>query len=90
MNSDYLQSVLGLTSAASAQNLIAPLRTLGLIDDDGKPTDRANAWRHDEDYAGVVGQIVEEVYPAALRDAFPGPDADTAGVKNWFAQHRRR
>jgi hypothetical protein len=84
---DYLQSVLGLASAGSATNLIGPLRSLGLVDDDGKPTDLANRWRHDEDYADVCGEIIEATYPAALREAHPPPALDMAGVKSWFMRN---
>lgn len=84
---DYLQSVLGLTSTASAGNLIGPLRTLGLIDEESQPTDRALDWRHDESYRGVCNQMLEEVYPQVLRDAFPDATANLSGVANWFARN---
>lgn len=87
VDADYLQSVLGLTSTASAGNLIGPLRTLGLIDDESQPTERALDWRHDESYREVCNQILEEVYPQVLRDAFPDATADSTGVASWFARN---
>ena len=79
VDSDYLQSVLGLISAASAGNLIGPLRALGLIDLEGCPTGRALDWRQDDTYKNVCEAMLVEVYPDALRDAFPDPSSDTSG-----------
>jgi hypothetical protein len=87
VDADYLQSVLGLTSTASAGNLIGPLRNMGLIDEKGAPTDRALDWRHDETYAEVCKAIVTEIYPDALVSAFPQPATDSSGVTNWFARN---
>ena len=87
VDADYLQSVMGLSSTASAGNLMGPLRTLGLIDEKGAPTERALDWRHDESYKAVCDAIVAEVYPDALRSAFPDPSANTTGAVNWFARN---
>jgi hypothetical protein len=90
VDADYLQSVLGIT-APSAKNLIPPLRTLGLIDEDGKPTDRGSDWRHDEDYARVCRDIIADIYPAGLTDTFPpSDDLDTDGVKRWFMRNAKQ
>ncbi len=86
---DYLQAVLGLTSSRSAANLIAPLRTVGLIDEDNHPTDRANDWRSDEHYSDVCKQILDEVYPSNLRDLFLPPKPDFEGVKAWFSRNTK-
>ena len=82
------QSVLGLTSAASAGNLIGPLRILGLIDDEGQPTDRAFAWREDESYKQICEDMLTDVYTDALRSAFPDPSpVDSSSVANWFRRN---
>lgn len=87
VDADYLQSVLGLSSTASAGNLIGPLRTLGLIDDDGRPTERAQDWRLDDSYEEVCEAILSDVYPDSLRSAFPDPSADSTGVTAWFSRN---
>ena len=87
VDADYLQSVLGLSSTASAGNLIGPLRTLGLIDDDGFPTQRAQDWRLDDSYAGVCEAMLSDVYPDSLRSAFPEPGSDATGVAAWFSRN---
>ena len=87
VDADYLQSVLGLTSAASAGNLVGPLRTLGLIDGDGRPTNRALDWRQDESYGQVCEEMLADVYPDTLRSAFPDPSVDHKGVTSWFSRN---
>jgi hypothetical protein len=69
-----------------AKNLVGPLRLVGLIDDQGKPTDRANDWRSDDHYADVCRQIRDDCYPADLRDAFPGPEIDRQAAEAWFSR----
>jgi hypothetical protein len=86
VSTDYLQSVLGVDVGA-ARNLVPPLRALGLIDTEGKPTDLANDWRSDEQYSGVCAKIFEKVYPQDLRDAFPPPGPPRAGVERWFMRN---
>ena len=85
VDADYLQSVLDLTSAASAGNLIGPLRTLGLIDEGGHPTGRAVDWRDDASYKQVCEDMLADVYPDSLRTAFPDPSTNTGGVTSWFS-----
>jgi len=85
---DYLQSVLGL-EAPSARNLIAPLRALGLIDDDGRVTDLAHEWRTDEGYADACNKILHDVYPQDLLAAFPPPEPDRDGLVRWFMRNAR-
>jgi len=87
VDADYLQSVLGLSTAASAANVVGPLRAVGLTDESGAPTDRALDWRVDATYGDVCEAIVSEVYPDSLRSAFPDPSADTEGVIAWFSRN---
>ena len=87
VDADYLQSVLGLSTPASAANVVGPLRVVGLIDESGAPTDRALDWRADATYVAVCEAIVTEVYPDSLRSAFPDPSADTEGVMGWFSRN---
>lgn len=81
----YLASVLGISEAAG-KNLIPPLRAVGLIDDDGKPTPLANDWRNEEHYPDVCKTIRENIYPPELLDAFPGPNPDRDAVVSWFSR----
>lgn len=85
VDSQYLATVLGITEPA-ARNLTGPLRTIGLIDDTDRPTERALAWRDDEHYRQVTTDILEEVYPQGLRDAAPPPNPDRGAVVRWFSR----
>lgn len=80
----YVRSLLGLNSEGAARNLLGPLRQVGLVDDSGRPTPRANDWRNDAKYAEVCQEILSEVYPQELRDLHCGPDADRQAVQQWF------
>ena len=49
VNPSYVKSLLGFNSDDSARNnIILPLKQLGIIDEEGKPTALANEWRSDE------------------------------------------
>ena len=80
----YLKSLLGLKSDQSARNILSPLRQMGIVDDNMKPTARANEWRSDAKYADVCKAIVAEIYPSELAELFPEAPADLTAVKQWF------
>lgn len=87
VDADYLMTVLGLSSQGAAANVLAPLKTVGLISEDGTPTARAHDWRDDDSYPKVCRSILQDVYPAVLLDLFPPPDPDPVGLKSWFARN---
>ena len=64
--------------------MLPGLKAVGLIEEDGAPTARAAQWRDDESYPDVCRQIREELYPAELRDAVPGPSVDKGAAQRWF------
>ena len=81
----YLKTLLGLHSEKSAVNLVAPLRRLGLISEDNKPTERAVDWRSDSKYEDVCRAMANEAYPEELRDLFAVLPIDSTRLKQWFA-----
>lgn len=81
----YLEGVLQV-SLKSGQNILPQVRALGLIDENGRLTDLAHDWRLDEHYGSAVQQIRDHLYPQELRDTFPCPDPDVAGVARWMAR----
>lgn len=85
VDASYLATVLDISEAA-AGNLTGPLRALGLIDENGRPTDLAVAWREDEQYRQVTTTMLESVYPNGLRDAAPPPNPDRGAVTRWFSR----
>jgi Family of unknown function (DUF5343) len=80
----YLQSALGFASEKAAKNLMPQLRQLGLIDIENVPTELAQQFRMDSDYAEAATAIVQKTYPGELRDLYPGPEEDIGAVTNWF------
>ncbi len=80
----YLQTLLKLGNVQSAQNLIPPLKLMGLIDEESKPTDLANKWRNDSTYAEACKEIFERVYPEELRQLFFGEEIDKETLTRWF------
>ena len=84
VTSGYLSSILNV-SPDSAQNIISPLKRVGLIDNDGTPTDLAKRWRDDEQYASVCEEIRKAIYPSELLAAFPDADVPREKVERWFA-----
>lgn len=78
-------SLAPMADASARSNVINPLRELGLLDKDDKPTDWAMRWRHDDDYSAVCHEIRKKIYPAELVEAFPEPDSNQKElIKSWF------
>ena len=85
VNTSYVKSLLGFKSDDSARNnIIIPLRQIGLIDDDGKPTPLATDWRSDEKYSMACQTMLKAIYPPELLDLFPDESVDLSRVRSWF------
>lgn len=84
----YLSTLLSM-GIKSARNLMPPLKRLGLIDNDGKPTERAARWRDDAQYAQVCEEIRKEIYPPEVLDLFPDADSPRLSIESWFASRTR-
>jgi uncharacterized protein DUF5343 len=82
----YLAAALSIDQK-SARNIIPALKRIGLIDDEGKPTERANRWRNDASYPAVCEEIRKEVYPQELQDLASDSSVDRTVVQNWLATH---
>jgi hypothetical protein len=81
----YLSTVLNMEAASARANVLPFLKTLGIIDDEGKTGERAKRWRDDEHYGEVCKEIEKEVYPRELKEAVPDPVKDRDKVERWFA-----
>lgn len=84
---NFLSSVLKMTKDSARANVLPYLIRLGLIDDTGKPTERAKAWRDDIKYTQVCKEIVSIVYPKELLDIISDDKIDRNVIKRWFANH---
>lgn len=78
-----LGAELGVQATAARQYLVE-LRAVGLITDDGKPTELANRWRMDDTYSEAVSEILKEVYPENLLSFAPPDGMDRQKVVTWF------
>jgi hypothetical protein len=81
----FVAAVLNMKEKSAQGNILPHLVTMGIIDQDGKPLERANRWRDDQYYPEVCREILNEVYPKELLEALPGPSLDRNAVKRWFA-----
>jgi hypothetical protein len=85
----FLATTLGMQEQSAKSNIIPSLVQMGIIDDQWKPTERANRWRDDLEYPEVCSEIRYEVYPQELLDAAPGPSVDRQAVERWFTARTR-
>jgi hypothetical protein len=83
VTTSYLQTALGI-GEKSAINALPQLRSVGLVDQDGKPTQLAHQWRTDEEYAAACEAMLSALYPQELIDAVPPADPDRTSARNWF------
>jgi len=82
---NYLATVLEMGANSARANVLPFLKTLGIIDEEGKTGERARQWRDDGHYASVCKEILKEVYPQELRDAVA--DASQRDkAESWFAR----
>ena len=81
----YLAGFLEMEPNSAKSNVLLPLKKLGLIDNEGKPTERAKRWRDDAQYPEVCEEIRTEIYPQELLDTFPDLTSPRANVEKWFA-----
>lgn len=84
VSTSYVASALNMEPNSARSNVIAPLKALGLVQDDGKPTDLAYDWRDDEKYKEVCESIVQNVYPQELQDLFHDKEVSPEKLTSWF------
>ena len=87
VTASFLAPVLSMTATSARNNILPSLKIAGLIDNDGKPTDRVVKWRDDTQYPEVCDMIRNEVYPQELLDLAPDSSVDKNIVQSWFSNH---
>ncbi len=85
VSDSYLVAQLNVQGTA-AQQYLRELKRVGLLDDDGKPTDAAKKWRFDDTYREAADSILRTAYPAELIELAPPTDHDRAKAIRWFMQ----
>lgn len=82
-------AMLRLANPKSARdNVVTPMKRLGLLDEDGALTPRGQKWRADASYPDACDEIIRDVYPddlSALANTDGAPDPGQ--VKTWFDHH---
>lgn len=80
----YVSTALGMQEVSATNNILPCLRAIGLIDKESTPTDLANRWRDDAEYADVCQEIRGNVYPQELLDAVHDVPENRSGLQSWF------
>lgn len=68
----------------AAKQYLAEFKRIGILDDDGSPTDMGKKWRLDDNYEAAVKEILTKNYPDGLISIAEPGEADRSKVKNWF------
>ncbi|MCO5052612.1 MAG: DUF5343 domain-containing protein [Verrucomicrobiae bacterium] len=84
---NYVASVLNMTQDSARANVLTPLKLVGIVTAEGKPTELAKQWRDDQQYPKVCETIRNSVYPKELLEAFHSPTEVTEGIERWFMNH---
>jgi hypothetical protein len=85
-----LAVMLSITEESARANILGPLKTLGIIDDAGKPTDLAYDWRDDNKYREACTKIRAQLYPAELHELFNDSEsANVDQITRWFMSSAR-
>lgn len=85
LTTTLITSLSPMADGSARSNVISPLRDLGILDEDNKPTPLAERWRHDDEYIAVCHEIREKTYPHELIEAFPDADSGQKDqIKRWF------
>lgn len=80
----FISVELGVQPTA-ARAYLSEIKAVGLIDDDGKPTERGKNWRLDDaPYAKAVQEMLAEAYPEELLEIAPPESSDRAKAASWF------
>jgi hypothetical protein len=84
ISASYVASAMSMAEGSARANVVSPLKALGMIGKDSKPTDLAYDWRDDSKYPEVCEKIIELTYPQELQDLFHTPDVQLSDVTSWF------
>lgn len=89
LTSATVAAILDMSSPKSAMdNVVYPMRRLGIIDEDGALTERGQKWRVDGSYADACDEILADVYPSELSSLTDDAgQPDKTKVKTWL-QHK--
>lgn len=87
ISKSFVAAAMGVGDASAQGNVIAPMIQLGLLDENGAPTELANEWRNDNTYASACKKMRENTYPQELCDLAPDMGTDKGTVQTWISSH---
>lgn len=79
----YLVAQLNV-QATAAQQYLRELKKVGLLDEEGKPTDAAKKWRFDDTYREAADEILRTAYPSDLIELASPDDHDRQKAARWI------
>ncbi|MXQ08793.1 hypothetical protein GQ651_13125 [Alphaproteobacteria bacterium GH1-50] len=68
----------------AAKAYLRELQKIGMVDEDGKPSELALKWRIDETYSDAVQGILSHAYPDELLQTLDTKSVDREKAKQWF------
>lgn len=71
--------------ATAAKAYINELTKVGILDEEGKPTDLAQKWRSSETYDDAVEELLKRNYPEALLALAPRDSLERSKIVTWFS-----
>lgn len=89
VSASYVATALGMAEDSANSNVIAPLKALGLVHEDGKPSELAYDWRDDDKYKEVCEKIIQSVYPQELHDLFHDKNVSLDKLTPWFMRNAK-
>jgi hypothetical protein len=79
----YVATVLEMEEVSARSNVMPYLKSLGLISQDGKPTELVKQWRDDESYSDACKAILT-TYPEELLHAIDDISTGRPKAERWF------
>lgn len=70
----------------AARQYVTELKRVGLLTEEGKASEVAQRWRHDETYWRAAEEIVRNVYPTSLVELAPPGEGDRQKIISWFTR----
>lgn len=83
----FVAAALNIKEISAQTNVVTPMKQMGLIDENGSPTQLANEWRNDESYAAACKKIRQNIYPQELLDLAPDSTTEKTVIQNWISNH---
>lgn len=83
LDDSSLAAELNVQQTAARQYLKEIVR-LGILAEDGTPTELAGRWRQDGDDQEVITEILQQAYPESLLQLAPMDDLDRDKIVRWF------